>query len=135
MEGTVYLEDVEPAHVPASESSESTAVSATPKPKTKPNPPVAGAVKRQRTLADMFSGSQGKASSEPSAKKLKLSASTNSITAGATLKAAGSASRPKGFGVQKLNSIPFSLSAFQESLSNENKEYLKLECEVLGKSW
>ncbi|KAH9856542.1 uracil-DNA glycosylase [Lenzites betulinus] len=34
-----------------------------------------------------------------------------------------------------LNSIPFSLSEFQNSLSAEEKELLALECQTMGKSW
>jgi uracil-DNA glycosylase len=111
----VYLEDVE---VP-SKNTPSTSVAAT----------ATGASnrtfftnvqpgKRQRTLADMFSGSQEKedGESEPSAKKPKLTAQgTASLT--------------------KLNAIPFSLSAYQESLSEEEKRLLALECDTMGKSW
>ncbi|EDR08433.1 uncharacterized protein LACBIDRAFT_249888 [Laccaria bicolor S238N-H82] len=70
----------------------------------------------------MFSGSQGKKStgSGQSIKKLKITASgTNS----------------KSSGIQRLNSIPFSLSAFQESLSDNERKLLQLECEMMGKSW
>ena len=69
-------------------------------------------VKRQRTLADMLSGSQGQKSteSEPLSKKPKLS-------------------------IPKLNSIAFSLSAYEESLSEEEKRLLQLECDMMGKSW
>ncbi|KAI0649340.1 uracil-DNA glycosylase [Trametes meyenii] len=34
-----------------------------------------------------------------------------------------------------LNSIPFSLSTFQDSLSDEEKKLLALECQTMGKSW
>ncbi|KAI9057215.1 uracil-DNA glycosylase [Trametes sanguinea] len=34
-----------------------------------------------------------------------------------------------------LNSIPFSMSEFQNSLSGEEKELLALECQTMGKSW
>ncbi|TDL25619.1 uracil-DNA glycosylase [Rickenella mellea] len=37
--------------------------------------------------------------------------------------------------LQPLNSVPFSLSAFQESLSEEHRNLLRLECETMGKSW
>lgn len=135
MQTTVYLEDVDSVREPsAPEDKNAASPASTPVTKTESSATVT-AVKRQRTLVDMFSGSQGKSSSEPSAKKLKVSASTGSITSVSTFKSTGSVSRPKGFGVQKLNSIPFSLSAFQESLSAEEKEYLRLECEVMGKSW
>lgn len=133
MQTTVYLEDVDPVREPSvPEDTNATSPVLIPMPKTESSATVT-AVKRQRTLVDMFSGSQGKSSSEPSAKKLKVSASTCSITS--VSKSTGSVSRPKGFGVQKLNTIPFSLSAFQESMSAEEKEYLRLECEVMGKSW
>ncbi|KII89751.1 hypothetical protein PLICRDRAFT_108541 [Plicaturopsis crispa FD-325 SS-3] len=39
------------------------------------------------------------------------------------------------FGTQRLNSIPFSLSAFQDSLSQEERNLLALECDVMGKVW
>ncbi|KAF8742665.1 hypothetical protein AX14_002895 [Amanita brunnescens Koide BX004] len=66
----------------------------------------------------MFSSSQEKKNEdpEPSTKKLKMTVQgTPSLT--------------------KLNAIPFSLSAFQESLSEEEKQLLALECDTLGKSW
>ncbi|KAH9902866.1 uracil-DNA glycosylase [Cubamyces lactineus] len=34
-----------------------------------------------------------------------------------------------------LNSIPFSLSEFQSSMSDEEKELLALECQTMGMSW
>ncbi|KAJ3770811.1 uracil-DNA glycosylase-like protein [Lentinula raphanica] len=84
------------------------------------------ALKRQRTLVDMFSTS----SSQPT-KKLKASASSSSLDSNP------SPSRTKAtvFGVQKLNSIPFSMKAFQESLNEEQARLLRLECDVMGKSW
>ncbi|KAG7451075.1 uracil-DNA glycosylase [Guyanagaster necrorhizus] len=92
--------------------------------------PPSTSVKRQRTLMDMFANSQGKNASEPSAKKLKLS------PASSTRQGMSSIGKvTKGFGVQKLNSIPFSMSAFQESLTDEQRGLLRLECEAMGKSW
>lgn len=35
----------------------------------------------------------------------------------------------------KLNSIPFSLVEYKQSLSLEQAQLLNLECEVMGKSW
>ena len=67
-------------------------------------------VKRQRTLMDMFGPP------DVSTKKPKLAQSASS-------------------GSQALNSIPFSLSAFQDSLTEEGKNLLSLECETMGKSW
>ncbi|KAK2460913.1 hypothetical protein APHAL10511_007383 [Amanita phalloides] len=109
----VYLEDVENPQKNASNPSAST----NPQRKTFFSPDL-NSGKRQRTLVDMFSGSQEKKSgeSEPPAKKLKLAVQgTASFT--------------------KLNSIPFSLSAYQESLSDEEKQLLSLECDAMGKSW
>jgi uracil-DNA glycosylase len=62
-------------------------------------------LKRQRTLVDMFI---------PSAKKSKLGQSSGS---------------------QTLNSIPFSLSEYINSLTEEEQSLLGLECECMGKSW
>ncbi|KIL64249.1 hypothetical protein M378DRAFT_163494 [Amanita muscaria Koide BX008] len=75
-------------------------------------------VKRQRTLVDMLSGSQEKkiTESEPSAKKVKMSIQgTASLT--------------------KLHSIPFSVSEYQESLAEEEKRLLQLECDTMEESW
>jgi len=36
---------------------------------------------------------------------------------------------------QALNSIPFSLSEYIDSLTDDQKRLLKLECETMGKSW
>ena len=87
-----------------------------------PTPTAAVAVKRQRTLMDMLGGSHDGAKD---AKKTRLSASASS----APKKNANS------LGLPKLNSIPFSLSKFQDSLSEEQRRLLQLECEVMGKSW
>ncbi|KAJ3990150.1 uracil-DNA glycosylase-like protein [Lentinula detonsa] len=82
-------------------------------------------VKRQLTLADMFSTP----STQPSSKRLKASASSSSLNS------SPSRSNATVFGIQKLNSIPFSMKAFQESLDEEQTRLLRLECDVLGKSW
>jgi uracil-DNA glycosylase len=127
MEGTVYLEDIEtPRGAPTKEDTDGST----------PSKPVAVAstqVKRQRTLLDMFSGPQGK-TSEPSAKKMKLSASFSSSSSNKNTRVIP-VNGVKATGAQKLNSIPFSLSSFQDSLTEEEKRLLMLECEVMGKSW
>ena len=41
----------------------------------------------------------------------------------------------EGSGLVKLNSIPFSMTSYLQSLSEEEKRLLQLECEVMGKSW
>jgi uracil-DNA glycosylase len=76
----------------------------------------------QRTLADMFNVA-------PAAKKAKLT-DTNAEKA-----SSGSNSAKKASELASLNSIPFSLSAYQESMSDEEKKLLALECETMGKSW
>ncbi|PFH53105.1 hypothetical protein AMATHDRAFT_55551 [Amanita thiersii Skay4041] len=72
--------------------------------------------KRQRTLMDMLSGTKDKKSvvSEPSAKKLKFSDPGPSSS---------------------LELDEFSISAYIETLSEEEKRLLSLECETMGKSW
>ncbi|KAF8824886.1 hypothetical protein HHX47_DHR7000181 [Lentinula edodes] len=87
--------------------------------------PAATAVKRQRTLVDMFSTSN----SQPNSKRLKTSVSS-SVESSSPSRSSASV-----FGIQKLNSIPFSLKAFQDSLNEEQARLLRLECAVMGKSW
>jgi uracil-DNA glycosylase len=85
--------------------------------------------KRQRTLADMFSAKiDNKVMTASSTSK----SSGNSIS---SLKRSASFAQPATPGLVKLNSIPFSLSAYQKSLSEQEKKLLKLECEVMGKVW
>jgi len=57
-------------------------------------------------------------------------ASNSSSTSSFKIKVEGSSS-----GLQRLNSIPFSLSQFIASLPEEHKNLLMLECECMGKSW
>lgn len=66
--------------------------------------------KRQRTIGEMFGPST------TVAKKPKLGQSAS-------------------FGSQPLNSIPFSLSGYLDSLNEEERDLLSLECETMGKSW
>ena len=119
---TIYLEDIDSVHKPTKVSEKSENATSTTEDTVAKGTTSTGAVKRQLTLQDMFSGSQGKKStgSEQSIKKLK-------ITSSGTIS--------KSSGIQRLNSIPFSLSAFQESLSDDERKLLQLECEVMGKSW
>ncbi|KAG6832828.1 hypothetical protein H0H92_009447 [Tricholoma furcatifolium] len=130
MSNTVYLEDIEATATKRVDVVTTNDNEPRPSPQTPTSSQSAknqgsGAVKRQMTLMDMFSGSQSK---EPSAKKMKLGPSGASSS---SLKSSGS----KVFGVPKLNSIPFSLSEYQEALTDDQKSLLKLECEVMGKSW
>ena len=73
---------------------------------------VSNPLKRQRTLMDMFGGS--------SAKKNKVSGSMAVAVASKT---------------QTLNSIPFNLNGFINSLTEEQRDLLGLEIETMGKSW
>ena len=122
---TVYLEDIDPTSKspskrerPDDDSQAENSSTITPAP-----------VKRQRTLEMMFSGSQSKTKGKStSLEGLKPSGgSTSSIASDNT--------RPKASGLVKLNSIPFSMTAYLDSLSDEEKRLLQLECEVMGKSW
>jgi len=126
-EETVYLGDVQINRVTEREEPSSS------QGKANGTPGAVTGAKRQLSLADMFSGSLGKGTStEPSSKKLKLSA-TSSLSSLSTSKPSDGF---KVSGVQpKLNSIPFSVSSFQKTLTEEQMKLLKLECEVMGKSW
>ncbi|KAJ4463419.1 uracil-DNA glycosylase [Lentinula edodes] len=73
----------------------------------------------------MFSTSN----SQPNSKRLKTSVSS-SVESSSPSRSSASV-----FGIQKLNSIPFSLKAFQDSLNEEQARLLRLECAVMGKSW
>lgn len=84
-------------------------------------------VKRQRTLVDMFS-----AAPSGSSKKLKKEGSGGTVV---SVKMSASSSTAVVSGSQSLNSIPFSLSAYQEALSEQERQLLGLECETMGKSW
>jgi uracil-DNA glycosylase len=127
---TVYLEDIDPSYGAkkpeysqeqrSPHSSQSTVNASQEKP--------SGSNKRQRTLEDMFFG--GKKGKEP-VKKIKLS--TSDVEGSAVKKII--VPPLKTSGLQKLNSIPFSLSEFIESLDEDKKQLLRLECEVMGKSW
>ena len=135
-EETVFLEDIETqksvnqgdqAPMPASQES-NVSVSSHTKSNVSMNNKTSNAEskKRQATLTDMFGG-QG-------AKRQKLasgSGTTTVVKAGAS--STSELSRPNG--LQKLNAIPFSLKAFQDSLNEEQQELLDLECQVLGRSW
>jgi uracil-DNA glycosylase len=133
MDGTqsvVYLEDVEPTRKVAKREDNDASGSVN---SSASKPATTAAVKRQRTLVDMFGSSQEDTSSS---KKPRLSASKSGSSVSSTKTSnIGSTSNLKGFGLQRLNSIPFSITSFQESLSEEQKKLLRLECEVMGKSW
>ncbi|KAH7884670.1 uracil-DNA glycosylase-like protein [Phlebopus sp. FC_14] len=119
-ERVVYLEDIENTISTTSSQENGSATPSASQEQTVVNAP-AVSNKRQRTLMDMFAGPQGSHSSksaEPAAKKPKLAVST-----------------PVTSRLQRLNSIPFSLPQFIESIPEEDRHLLKLECECMGKSW
>jgi len=139
----VYLEDLEPPS-----SSQATAASRDEKPTTiaassdhdedaKPKPtPLTTSTssgKRQRTLFDMLGSNPSKGSETPS-KKPKLAAASGSRAKPSTTET--TQSFPGGSaGQQPLNSIPFSLTEYVASLTEDQKRLLKLECETMGMSW
>jgi hypothetical protein len=126
-ERVVYLEDVQPKSQSRNSdtSSASSVVPTTQVPKAAVTAVPTGGAKRQRTLMDMMGGGSRESGSD--AKKIRLSAAASS--------SAASSSKAKSFGLQKLSAIPFDLAAFQESLPEEQKALLRLECEAMGQSW
>lgn len=68
---------------------------------------------------------------EPTIKKQKLDRTDSSLG----VQNDSVVTKPVNTGLQALNSIPFSMQTFKESLTEEQKELLQLECETLGKSW
>jgi uracil-DNA glycosylase len=91
-------------------------------------------LKRQRTLMEMMSGgtkaSEGVDGAQKSTKKQKtdVGAPTNE-------KQSATSSEPVVSELQLLNSTPFSLSSYKETLTDETRELLQLECETMGLSW
>lgn len=116
----VYLEDVEAkvTQMPARPNGGKTASRST------------AGNKRQRSIIDMFGGGSQSCSIAqkygPSAKRRKVSASESTLSS--QIDSTGTLNL-------KLNAIPFSLSQFQEALSEEERELLLLECVYMGKIW
>jgi len=83
--------------------------------------------KRQRSILDMFTSQDSESrtnnDSKPVVKKTKLGNGTPKITA----RAAGQ--------LEPLNSLPFALTEYIESIPAEDRKFLELECECMGKSW
>lgn len=125
---TIYLEDIDPSFksTKRERTDDDTKIGNSCTTKT-PAP-----VKRQRTLGETFFTSvQGKIKSS-SLKSLKPSGeSTSSIASDSSSRH----NKASASGLVKLNSIPFSMTSYLESLSDEEKRLLQLECEVMGKSW
>ncbi|SRR6266702_55335 len=100
------------------------------KPNANPSSTTTTTGKRQRTLLDML-GSGPSQTTGTTSKKPKLTAPSS----GDKPTVIGSQSSGGNPGHQALNSIPFSLSEFIDSLTDDQKRLLKLECETMGKSW
>ena len=84
--------------------------------------------KRQLTLLEMAKPKQ------PALRKQKLAESTS--PAGVNEKASTpTAAKLASTSLQPLNFIPFSLQGFKDSLSEEERNLLALECETMGMSW
>jgi len=137
-EDFVYFEDVQGTTAPTStttEGSEEVADSPVPAKTQQKSPPAnkpAGGLKRQRTLMEMVAtGSKSTTGQAP--KKVKLEHSDSPSSGEKT--PASSSLKQALVGKQSLNSIPFSMSAYLESLTEEEKKLLQLECETMGKSW
>ena len=122
---TVFLEDIETKSSTRTSKPDASGSGTKPKQQTSTT-----TLKRQRTLMDSFFAPPAKkdGTAEPALKKPKLAAnaSSSSVTSSPTKTASG---------VQTLNSIPFSVSAFIESLTDEQKRLLRLEIECMNKTW
>jgi uracil-DNA glycosylase len=95
------------------------------KPDADPSPSITTG-KRQRTLFDMLGSGQGTGTTS---KKPKVTAPGSGDKPNGTQNSGGSSSQ------QALNSIPFSLGEYIDSLTDDQKRLLTLECETMGKSW
>ncbi|KAF7330325.1 Uracil-DNA glycosylase [Mycena venus] len=97
--------------------------------------------KRQRTLFDMqFGNDAGDAKRQKLASRFTAGSSSSSTTPTsspptATSSATGTVTKRRMLGTQRLNSIPFSLSAFVDSLPTDARALLALECDTMGKAW
>lgn len=126
-ESDVFLEDVDPfsSQPTPSQTAKRKASEVGPHAKSAVGGNITKKPQTQGTLTAFFSSTGVKASSQSGTKKLK----TGPGSASSTTIQNGEQQRPK------LNSIPFSLSAYQQSLTDEQKDLLLLECETMGLSW
>ncbi|KAF8656815.1 hypothetical protein AX16_002364 [Volvariella volvacea WC 439] len=126
---TTYLEDVDPAHKKSNKGKEASesAPASRPAPSSAPAGVGSSSGKHQRTLDGFFAvkSAKGGDGDERASKRIKMAKEATP---------AASSSAPN-LELQPLNSIPFSLSSFQESLTEEQRRLLKLECEVMGRAW
>ena len=126
---TVYLEDIEEKKIVKKQEDGDKGITTVLEKEERQSTTTITGVKRQRTLMEMAaltpkSNSLDKNGKdlEPSLKKQKVIADSKGASKAAT-------------GLQPLNSIPFSMQAFKDSLNEKEKELLALECETMGKSW
>ncbi|KAK7032861.1 uracil-DNA glycosylase [Favolaschia claudopus] len=97
--------------------------------------------KRQRTLFDMQFGPDAGVKRQKLAVAPRFAAGSQSSSTSTTptssppTKSSTMPMKRRVLGTQRLNSIPFSLSAFVESLSPDHRALLALECDTMGKSW
>lgn len=143
-ENVVYLEDVASTNVSVMEENSTldttrkttASKTSTPGATEASSSSTKGTLKRQRTLMEMMSGGtktpESGSTIQKSAKKQKTSSKSGPSSDG---NEAGSSTGAATFGLQPLNSIPFSKVAFMESLSEEVRGLLELECETMGLSW
>ncbi|KAJ6468448.1 uracil-DNA glycosylase-like protein [Mycena sanguinolenta] len=126
---TVYLEDI-----PVVTGSKK----ATASENTTKSAPLAVAdtnkAKRQRTLFDMqFDAGAAKRQKVEVAPRFTAGSTTTPTSSPPTN---ATVTKRRALGTQRLNSIPFSLSAFVESLPTDDaRALLALECDTMGKSW
>ncbi|KAL1747122.1 uracil-DNA glycosylase-like protein [Schizophyllum fasciatum] len=80
-------------------------------------------------MDNFFAPPRKDGTTEPTPKKVKLTATASSSSV------ISSGSPAKASSLPPLNSIPFSVSAFVDSLTDEQKQLLRLEIECMNKVW
>ena len=88
--------------------------------------------KRQLTLGEMMGSTTEPTGPATKKQKISKTATTKNVAVSSSV---NERSKPATHGLQPLNSIPFSMSAYKESLTEEQLGLLALECETMGKSW
>ena len=71
---------------------------------------------------------------KPPLKRSRLSGTTEDVTPEPSSQPSGSRGQVV-LGKTALNSIPFSLTAFVDSLDEEQRALLQLECQTMQKAW
>ena len=132
----VYLEDVEPT--PAERKREADEKKALQNALKGVTP--AAPSKRQISLTDMGIPAPNKRPKTEKASGITKNTVTQKTAVSKTRtflsrSNSGSSSQPTVNGLPKLNAIPFSQSAYLESLTEDERRLLALELAVMGKSW